>query len=213
MGDNIEPTQEDIETGRRMLSLKPTVEHDPWIESYSGAQLHGFKPSPDQLILKDIAHSLSNICRYNGHVRQNYTVAQHCVHVAELLPEELAGWGLMHDAAESFLGDCTKPLKKHAMFDLGDGLVTFDHVEGIILFMVSEKFDLPWPIPQAVDDADKAMLRAESRDLMRSKGTHVEHLEIGSGIIIPEWTVAPWAHRTAKEMFLDAAKGYLKKGV
>jgi len=62
--------------------------------------------------LDDIVHSLSLMNRFNGAALFPYSVAQHSLHVASLLPAELRLEGLLHDAAEAYIGDMVSPLKQ-----------------------------------------------------------------------------------------------------
>lgn len=68
-------------------------------------------PTEDVIDIRDIASALSKICRFGGHVNQFYSVAQHCVLVAAMAPENIKKEALLHDAAEAYLGDVIKPLK------------------------------------------------------------------------------------------------------
>lgn len=61
--------------------------------------------------IESIAFALSNINRFTGHVGQ-YSVAQHCVMIAEALPEPYKLAGLLHDAPEAYIGDVSAPLKR-----------------------------------------------------------------------------------------------------
>jgi len=88
------------------------------ITTYSGVQFTPVTPNPAQLDIKDIAHSLSLMCRGNGHIVHFYSVLQHCINCAH----EAAARGLslrvqqaclLHDASEAYLSDITRPVKKH----------------------------------------------------------------------------------------------------
>lgn len=68
-------------------------------------------PDPDTINIHDIAHGLSNICRFGGHTTRFYSVAQHSCLVSYLAPKQLRLEALLHDAAEAYLGDVIKPLK------------------------------------------------------------------------------------------------------
>lgn len=84
--------------------------------TYSGRQVDFFDPRPEQIWADDIAHALSLQCRYNGHTSAFYSVAEHCCRVAWLLRErgydrETQLYGLLHDAAEAYLGDLHPAVK------------------------------------------------------------------------------------------------------
>ena len=75
---------------------------------------HRFDPVArqiDVIALEDIAHGLAYQCRFNGQTKTFYSVAQHCLMVADLVSDELRAAALLHDAAEAYLGDMVKPLK------------------------------------------------------------------------------------------------------
>lgn len=87
---------------------------DTWIETYSGGR---FCMNAPTFIRADIAHALSFNCRYNGHCRSYYSVAEHSVLVAELV--RLKGGtvlqqleGLLHDGTEAYLSDVPAPFKQ-----------------------------------------------------------------------------------------------------
>lgn len=86
------------------------------IETYSGSFVDVSNPSYTSITLEDIAHALSNICRYGGHCQTFYSVAEHAVFVSQRLerqgfPRLVQIAGLHHDDAEAFLGDIPRPIK------------------------------------------------------------------------------------------------------
>jgi hypothetical protein len=82
-----------------------------WMQTYGGMKFWPLDPDPDRIIIEDIAHALSNICRYGGHARKFYSVAEHSVHVSNYVLEKYALEGLLDDAAEAYIGDMIRPIK------------------------------------------------------------------------------------------------------
>lgn len=87
-----------------------------WIGTYSGVKFFPLEANPKDICLVDIAHALSNICRFNGHSRFFYSVGQHCILVSQELKvrgfdDKTQLYGLLHDAAEAYLCDLPRPIK------------------------------------------------------------------------------------------------------
>ena len=135
-----------------------TPKNDVWIQTYSGIEFHALSPKASEISLLDIAHALSNKCRFAGHTLNFYSVAQHSVLVSSLLPVEFKMWGLLHDAGEAYFADIPQPIKRE--FDV------FEQIEEPIMRAVAEKFQLYWPCPKEVKVADKIALATEARDLL-----------------------------------------------
>ncbi len=87
-----------------------------WIQTYTGKAFDPFDVDPAAICIEDIAHALANVCRFTGHSRQFYSVAQHSVEVATRLPHELQAAALLHDASEAYLTDVPRPLKQRPEF-------------------------------------------------------------------------------------------------
>lgn len=89
-----------------------------YIATRSGRKFNLKNPRPCDVDINDIATALSKVCRFTGHTKDFISVAQHCVNVAHILnewgaPVEVQLYGLLHDAAESFLNDVVRPLKPY----------------------------------------------------------------------------------------------------
>uniref|UniRef100_A0A6M3LJS0 Phosphohydrolase n=2 Tax=viral metagenome TaxID=1070528 RepID=A0A6M3LJS0_9ZZZZ len=86
-----------------------------WMQTYTGIQWFPLEPDSTKVDIVDIAHALSLICRFGGHSLYHYSVAAHSLHVARYMPPEIAIHGLLHDAAETYLGDVVRELKSSLM--------------------------------------------------------------------------------------------------
>lgn len=163
---------------------------DPWIQVYSGRVIGLLNPTADDILLADIAHGLSNICRFHGSCTVFYSVAQHSVGVSSLVSRENALWGLLHDASEAYLGDVARPLK---IFLNGK----YRKLEELFMKVICEKFDIPEREPPEIKEADNNMLLTERRDLLLE-----QEEEWGiPGNPVPE-RIIPWSPRISKAEFL-----------
>ena len=110
--------------------------------------------------IEDIAHALSLLCRFNGHCQQFYSVAEHSVHVSREVSADFALSGLLHDAAEAYLGDVPSPLK--------DYLNDFKQFEQNMEIAVGKRFGVNWRGfgGDEVKRADVQLLVDERTELM-----------------------------------------------
>lgn len=133
-----------------------------WIRTYTGGRFYLLDPAPSDVRIEDVAHALSQICRFTGHTNRFYSVAEHSVHVSRIVRPEHALWGLLHDAAEAYIGDVSRPLK-HAR-----GMEGYKAIEAKVERAVIGAFDidLTAEMLNEVNHADLLMLCAEARDLM-----------------------------------------------
>lgn len=168
----------------------------PTIQTYSGSYFDFVNPDSTPLSIKDIAHALSNICRFGGHVRSFYSVAQHSVLVSRLLPLPFRKMGLLHDAGEAVLGDIPTPLKRM----LPDYKVIETRVENSIL----NSLGIPLDFPPDIKAADLILLATEQRDLMPLI-EEKDRPAWGSltGILANQEKIIPLCPKDAEELFLQ----------
>ncbi len=143
--------------------LTPETSRGEWFQTYTGKRFYPTSPRAEDVCFEDISEGLSKLCRFNGHVHSFYSVAQHSVIIARELARgghsiEVCRWGLMHDAAEAYIGDMIRPLKMQ--------MPEFKRVEELVERAIAERFDLPWPMPEVVKEYDTRALMTERRDLL-----------------------------------------------
>ncbi len=156
------------------LDTIPTVEG--WIEIIGGKRFDIGNPDPDSIYPEDIAHSLSRLCRYNGHSTRHYSVAEHCILMADYLEHQ--GFGpcacltaLHHDDAEYIMGDLARPVK-HT-------LPAFKMFERKLERIIARRFKLMWPLPDYIKEIDTRILIDERQAVMVDSGLDwgLGHLE------------------------------------
>jgi uncharacterized protein len=174
----------------------------PYLQTVSGRWVNPFDPDPDQLDAGDIARALANQCRFGGHSRVFYSVAQHSVIVSELVEQrggdaEDVFAALMHDASEAYLGDMPHPIKHRS--SLGAAFkAAEDHLEAAL----RERFGIKAHVPE-IKRADRALLATERR-AFSGEGWHwpelegVEPLELELTALAPDEAAQAFAQRYAE---------------
>lgn len=148
-----------------------------WITTYTGKRFSPLYPQPQDVDIVDIAHALSRICRFGGHTKEFYSVAQHCYYVAEIVDEWIQTtrryWhryvvtqALLHDASEAYLGDVVTPVKA-TMND-------YKKAETNLQEVIFEGLKIPFPVQggevcQAIKKADQRMFLTEYISLFGTK--------------------------------------------
>lgn len=160
----------------------------------SGTYVDLLNPDPDTILLEDIAHHLSLICRYNGGVRRFYSVAEHSILVADLLKyvpyqgdpddrwikgcnpttDDLRKAALMHDAAEAYIGDMTAPCKWALRQVVEEWSLTdkseYDLIGDKLDEVIAAKYAIEYLGRPELRIADLWAMRIEARQLTASKG-------------------------------------------
>lgn len=129
------------------------------IRTFTGKTFFPLNPKSDDIDIVDIAHSLSNMCRFVGHCTEFYSVAQHSVLVSYQVPVEHALWGLLHDASEAYISDVATPIKRMPE------MKAYCEAEDKLMLAVCKAFGLDFVEPDSVAIADKRMLATEQRCL------------------------------------------------
>jgi 5'-deoxynucleotidase YfbR-like HD superfamily hydrolase len=141
------------------------------IDTFLGVHFDLLEPRPKDIHIEDIAHALSNLSRFTGHCRRFYSVAEHSLNVASYLPDRWKLSGLLHDAAEAYIGDMTRALKHHTLCGQ-----YFREVEWPIEQAIQERFQLPEPDHELIKAADNAVLKVEQEQLMHNSAwPHQRH--------------------------------------
>lgn len=163
------------------------VPPEPWSQTKSGRAFPLIGAEPTDVHWPDVAYHLAHINRFAG-AAGDYSVAEHSLLVADLLPPDLAPYGLLHDAHEAYIGDITYPVRR-ALCSLGDpasgGAVALA-IEALtreVDYAVHAAARLPWPLPRQlaaqVHKADRVALMTERRDLLGEPPApwHCEHVK------------------------------------
>lgn len=134
------------------------------IATFTGGQIAPLAPRPEDVNIEDIAHALSNQCRFTGHTKWFYSVAQHSMGVSLLCPDKYRLWGLLHDGTEAYLSDIARPIKRYA----GEFGAAYTAVEDGLMEAIIARYGLEriLPMPDSVKEADNIMLANEIRSLM-----------------------------------------------
>lgn len=157
-------------------SFESTYIKGDWIQTYTGKQFWPMDPKPEHIDIQDIAHALSNLCRYNGHCQKFYSVAEHSVLVMKAVTRVNRSPGvrlcaLLHDASEAYLADVPRPVKPF--------LTGYKEAELKVELAIAEHFHLPhaneFPVIKEMDtqilvDEVKALMPKQSVDWHRHLG-------------------------------------------
>lgn len=132
------------------------------IRTNSGIYMNVFEPTLDMIDINDIAHVLSNLPRFGGHLDRFYSVAQHSVMCAMRVKSiEDKRAALLHDASEAYMLDIPTPIKAK--------LPDYKFYENNLMLKIAEKFDFEFPLSKEVKRADEEMLHLEWENLVINK--------------------------------------------
>lgn len=164
-----------------------------WIQTFSGVAFSIENASPEDVRIVDIAHALSHACRFTGHVKTFYSVAEHSVRMLSLCQSRHAmRQALLHDATEAYLVDVPRPVKPY--------LKGYAELETKIARLIGERFGVTLePLPAAIKHYDAIMLSTEKRDLMGPGDPRLHWDNMPEPL---EGFIRPWTSEHAKHLFL-----------
>ena len=162
---------------------------DDVVTTVSGRLVHFLDPRPGEIVISDIAHSLAHQCRFTGHTRVHYSVAQHSCFVAYRAQSYYKAEALMHDAAEAYLGDLASPIKRL--------IPQFRYIESDLKRYIFRKYGLHSVYDDEIKKLDIVALVTEGRDLI----DHWAH-QTSFGVAPDPDMLTPWTAAEAKSEFL-----------
>lgn len=151
----------------------------PAMQTRSGGFFYLLDPRPEDVYIGDIASHLAKINRYTGASKVPVSVARHSVLVAHVF-QTVMRWPslarrplttdpelllpvLLHDAAEAYTNDISRPMKLALDTRAPGALKAIEHdIQQAIL----TKFDLEFPPHDKLKHADNVALQMERRDFM-----------------------------------------------
>jgi hypothetical protein len=197
-----DPAAEDSKTERKLFDTDTAYKAVSFIETYTGRAFYPLRPEPSVFTVMDIAHALSNQCRYSGHTKRFFSTAQHCCLLAVYASEKGASpldcaQVLMHDAPEAYLVDIPRPVKQFMPeyrkwdHDIDQALRQWLGWENL-------------PRPDFLDDLDSRCIVDERAALMSKSGLDWGHDFTKLGL-----KIMPWTPQQAEECFLKLWANYM----
>lgn len=173
-----------------------------WIQTFTGKKFYPLDPDPGLICIEDIAHSLAMQCRYNGHTKQFFSVAQHSVILARnfFSSPKIQMVALLHDASEAYLSDIPRPLKQLPEFAF------YKLAEGRLQRMIIRKF------AGEINEAEWRLIETYDREMILHEASSTELMSP----VHPDWTMpncasgriveieSCWSPIAAERIFLGA---------
>ena len=163
---------------------------DRYIRTFTGRKYWPLDPRPEDVCVFDIAHHLSNLCRFTGATSSFYSVGEHSIYVSHLVPTIKA---LFHDAPEAYINDISRPLKH------SDHYVSYRALEAANWDAICTKMRFNTWMEPWIKQADDAVLLAEKRDLMGGPG---EKWRLVMDVQPYPYPIIPRPPKLVEELFL-----------
>ncbi len=160
------------------------------IRTFTGKYIDVFDPNSEDICIEDIAHALSCVPRFGGHLPRFYSVCEHSILTFQLMealnPSDKKAQllALMHDASEAYLLDMPTPIKSR--------MPEYKMVENSLMQCIARKFGFEYPMDEFMKAIDKMALETEWDILMLNKKV--------DGIVLRSMTL-PFAERKFISIF------------
>lgn len=200
-----------------------------WIMTRHGRRFDYARPTAEMVFLPDIVHALANNCRFNGHVKSFFSVAQHSAEGAIFayqtypleIRDDVARAFLHHDFHEAYLSDFPTPLK----MVMGDDVLK--PIEAAVDAAIFERFDiakLMATYKKDVKEIDTIMLWSDAIRWRTDGWTTIDGVETPTDRVwvpedfevpdgLPETAMAPWQAREYLEHALRQLGGYTQEQI
>jgi hypothetical protein len=165
------------------------IVYDGQMVTVSGYVIDLFNPDPKLICIQDIAHGLANNCRWNGHTKKFWSVAQHCCMMFDMAPDNEKLAALFHDSEEAYWGDMIKPLKNIIRDKCPEIIEKMKEIRGVIF----TKFGIDNMTTKTMD-LDFNCLMWEFENIIKADNA-------------PEY----WSPQRAKQEWLDRYEQYKNK--
>lgn len=165
------------------------------LQTYTGRFIHPARPVVDDIDIRDIAHALSLLCRFGGHAKCAYSVAQHSYLASKIVPPADALWALLHDASEAYMVDVPTPLKRL------NAMSGYRALEAQMQWTIHQAFGLRGDPPESVKAADEALVLAEAAVLLVN-GAGRDFDEIRARVAPADVRIIPVVAEQAERVFL-----------
>ncbi|MGK5027650.1 phosphohydrolase [Janthinobacterium sp. RB2R34] len=176
----------------RTIDMQAAAITTDYVSTFSGNRFYPLRPHIDRVAIEDIAHGLAYQCRFNGQTKTFYSIAQHSLIVASLVPPPLRLAALLHDAAEAYLGDMVKPLKVL--------MPEFAALEDRVTAIIAATYGIDFSDYAPIKRADLIALATEKRDLMPHSAERWAYLD---GIAPLPGIIVAMDPGVAKQCFLQ----------
>lgn len=136
-------------------------EANQYIRVFTGRKFWPLDPRPEDIDILDIAHALANNCRWGGHSRRFFSIAQHSCMVHDFVARSFKKVGLLHDASEAYILDMPRPIKYQ--------MPEYVAIEEKLMLCIADKFEFGYPELERIKGADDIALYLEKMHLFNDR--------------------------------------------